>query len=1278
MKNTAQILAAVALAASVSFSAFAADLTAPEIRSQNFQDSGILFGLTENGEWSLVSFGSSDLQEVGTPKILNVPTGKYENIQTAAEIEEYGKQTFNDITNDGNIVVGALTTKATGYVTTPAYFNRTTREWTTLPIPAGCDGAFLTKVTPDGRYAIGRGAKAEDMWFSSGAMWDLQTGVLIDLPNLPVLDMTHENQNQQQLTSISEDGRFIIGSLSYSYLYPAAPCVFIYDRETSEAKFIGFDPSDTEDWKPWVEGVLFIDEAYISPNGKYVALHVRLFVNGGAGASEVDTFAVGYYEVETGKFEILKDSRDMGCSFVDNNGIVYAASPSDSPIREWSVYKGGYWYSIDKILLQGYGVNFAAASKYTNTGTIMGLSGDGKTFAVMSDPRGDSYTLRMPTAPAEICDKINLLANPSIAPADGLSFTKLRSIELTFERNVEVIGSINAASLTKEDGTLVRNSSNIAVGASSKNTVVVTFRPTELANGQKYSVTIPAGVISVAGDPNKTNEEITVNYIGRADVAVKAINIYPKDGSVLAKFDNNSSAIYITYDTPLLLSETAAARLYHLDGDNLEKVCDLRLLVEDNILAVYPSSAQYLYLDQKYKVVIDAKAVTDYSQSGASEAIELNYTGSYVREISHDNANLFIDDFSNQSQSLINFMRYEGDHNTPTDEMAAIGFDKDNQPWNFSISESNTSTDYCAASTSMYSPAGKSDDWMVIPQLEIPDEYVTLSFKAQSYKFGKEDRLKVYIWTCDENFSALSTETMGRLKAEAVLVFDELLTPGSDEEKLVDGWVDYSVDLAAYAGKKIYIAFCNDNDNQSCVFVDNVAVTRAMKFFVSLVTAESVVAQDDVLISGKLTANADGETFTSAHLTLKDSAGNVVDEINATDLSLAKGQSYTFKFEKKLSLEIGKINKYQIAVEMGKYADKVDCTIKNLAFRTTKRIVLEEFTGITCKNCPLGHLGIEHLRGVYGDNFIPVGIHTYQGDPYAHGLSGYSAHFNLVAAPSGVIQRNGVISFPMSQDPILAEYVFSDGATLWADHAAAEMEIPADIDLALDYTINEADNKFDLTLAMTSAIEQTNMNLNVFVVMLEDHIIADFQENTFYNVSDPALGEWGKGGKYATDRVYEFPLEDVAMACWGSSFDGTPGLLPQSIAAGETVIVDTQLAGFDIPETVEKIENTKVVVMVIDGNTDKIVNAVCTKAFTESGVENVAADGNGATIYTAGNAAYVVGAGDVSAAIYTIDGKLVNTAAGTDSVSLSAGGYTGVAVVRAVVGGNVTTKKVIF
>ena len=129
-----------------------------------------------------------------------------------------------------------------------------------------------------------------------------------------------------------------------------------------------------------------------------------------------------------------------------------------------------------------------------------------------------------------------------------------------------------------------------------------------------------------------------------------------------------------------------------------------------------------------------------------------------------------------------NVMLYDGDKNTPTAEMEAWKFNSTTTAWWYAADDDYTNT--CAVSHSMYTPAGKSDDWMVTPQLYIPDDKCYLSFKAQSYRFGSTDNLKVIIYSTDDVYNDLDAAKIEKFRTEGNVVVDKTLSPGSSEGTL--------------------------------------------------------------------------------------------------------------------------------------------------------------------------------------------------------------------------------------------------------------------------------------------------------------------------------------------------------------------------------------------------------------------------------------------------------------------------------------------------------------
>ena len=68
---------------------------------------------------------------------------------------------------------------------------------------------------------------------------------------------------------------------------------------------------------------------------------------------------------------------------------------------------------------------------------------------------------------------------------------------------------------------------------------------------------------------------------------------------------------------------------------------------------------------------------------------------------------------------------------------------------------------------------------------------------------------------------------------------------GESEANLAGDWKHYTFELDEFMGKNIYVAFVNENEDQSLVIVDNILVERYTPFLTALMSETTVVAQDD-------------------------------------------------------------------------------------------------------------------------------------------------------------------------------------------------------------------------------------------------------------------------------------------------------------------------------------------------------------------------------------------------------------------------------------------------
>src|SRR5690606_9729595 len=109
-----------------------------------------------------------------------------------------------------------------------------------------------------------------------------------------------------------------------------------------------------------------------------------------------------------------------------------------------------------------------------------------------------------------------------------------------------------------------------------------------------------------------------------------------------------------------------------------------------------------------------------------------------------------------------------------------------------------------AGSTSSYSPAGTADDWMITPAINLTsNNYIHWSARAGSS--NDPDGYEVRISTTGKNIADFNT----------------VLFSITEENS---AWTQRSVDLSAYDGETVYIAFRNNSYDKYILAVDYITV----------------------------------------------------------------------------------------------------------------------------------------------------------------------------------------------------------------------------------------------------------------------------------------------------------------------------------------------------------------------------------------------------------------------------------------------------------------------
>ncbi|MDE6692861.1 MAG: Omp28-related outer membrane protein, partial [Muribaculaceae bacterium] len=230
---------------------------------------------------------------------------------------------------------------------------------------------------------------------------------------------------------------------------------------------------------------------------------------------------------------------------------------------------------------------------------------------------------------------------------------------------------------------------------------------------------------------------------------------------------------------------------------------------------------------------------------------------------------------------------------------------------------------------------------------------------------------------------------------------------------------------------------------------------------------------------------------------------------------------------------------------------------------------------------------------------------------YAAPAVNYAAFLQLNAAPTGRINRGEILS-PTLQNGSQGYTFFGRGITmsdgqeayLWADAAQDEMATPALAEVAFTPAYNAATGALEVPVDIRFAIDRKETSVGVFAVVLEDNL-PTVQTNYFSAVYDPILGEWGLGGMYGQSRVTSWRADDVTRyVVNGNAFNGTT-IDRSDFTAGE--VYSITLSAVLPDKTISNPDNCKVVVMLIDNSTGRVINAEVAH-FGQSGIADVESD----------------------------------------------------------------------
>ncbi len=613
---------------------------------------------------------------------------------------------------------------------------------------------------------------------------------------------------------------------------------------------------------------------------------------------------------------------------------------------------------------------------------------------------------------------------------------------------------------------------------------------------------------------------------------------------------------------------------------------------------------------------------------------------------------------------------YDVDNYTPTSFMQSVGF-VPGYTW-ILIKDSNTSTDMFLGSTSAYLPAGQANDWLVLPETLISGEGFKLEWKSQAFMANKRDGLKVFISTEGGNPGDFPTQPVWEVAEEEI---------GATEDYFENEFISHEISLDEYVGKRIYIAFVNQSYDKSLLCIDDIKVSRNAPFSIDVAVAGVVEEQDEITFSGTIN-NWRVDKIEQVDFILQYKGGEYTESLGG--LNLAPGESAAFTLEHKAPIALNETLEYSIIASTYNAASSADAS--NIITQYTssvtntfhRYVVIEDHTGLWCSNCPSGYWALDSIKHVAPNNIAPITVQNNQGvnnprlivEEYDAGLSGAG----LTAFPSGWVNRT-YIQHPWGN----GEYGFEDENS-WVSLFEKEMAIVPQAGVVAQGTIGEDGKTLNAVAKVRTSENKDNLDWRVIYVVTEDSV------KGFYQNNDLSGKNMWLGGWESRPRNASIVIDDLARGIY-PSFYGEKGSLPAAMVAGEettctmdiTLPLSTVNSKGETVEIIQNICNLNLIVMVVDGTTNRVVNANKVRIAVPEAVNDVK-EGMGANIYTEAGSVRVVACDNamLAATLYTVDGRVLAAAQGNQEILLHTAGYRGVAIVRVENGSDVVVRKVVL
>lgn len=234
-----------------------------------------------------------------------------------------------------------------------------------------------------------------------------------------------------------------------------------------------------------------------------------------------------------------------------------------------------------------------------------------------------------------------------------------------------------------------------------------------------------------------------------------------------------------------------------------------------------------------------------------------------------------------------------------------------------------------------------------------------------------------------------------------------------------------------------------------------------------------------------------------------------------------------------------------------------------------RKVLIEEYTGHRCTNCPDGHRELEALKGRYGDTLVAIGIHA------------------------------GTFARPIGD--FTADYQTEEGTTLYTDYGVANVGTPAGVVNRAQYNNSYALGVSSWQQSIAQGKQQPCVAAIQTITVFQPNTITVHTKTTFltdysnpvqlalYIIEDDIISPQKDGEETIQDYVHKHVLRGSMNGTYGTLLSENGGAVN-----GESLLKSYQL---DYSGKNWNIANCSVIAILMDATTKEVLQVEQSKFF---------------------------------------------------------------------------------